>query len=66
MPHRLEVTVSALVPEFGLVYVRALDGAQFVLTPETPGLGLYGLRPGQPPECLISAGLPRVLSAKVK
>ena len=65
-PHRVSTRVYACVPEFELVYLRSTDGFQYVLTPDTAGLRLEDLQEGQEVECLVSGGLPRVVSATLK
>ena len=68
VPHgteRVVTVVFACVPEFELVYVRAPDGRQFALTPQTDGISLPTLREGQRVECIVTRRLSRVLSAEL-
>ena len=60
----VRTTVFALVPEFELVYVRDEAGAQYALTPKTPGVELKALHEGQVLVCTVTSRLPRVLSAQ--
>jgi hypothetical protein len=62
-PSRVIAWVFVCAHDFEVVYVRTADEIQYVLTPDTQGIDITTLREGQAVECLISAGLPRVLSA---
>lgn len=64
-PYRVVGRVHACIPEFELVYVRTADDIEYVLTPETEGVSVQDLQEGQKVDCVISGGLPRVLSAVV-
>ena len=64
-PRRITATVHACVLEFEVVYVRTHDEFQYALTPATEGVRLEELRVGQAIECVLSSGLPRVLTARV-
>jgi len=59
----VRTTVFALLPDFELVYVRDEAGAQYALTPKTPGVELKALQEGQALVCTVTSRLPRVLSA---
>ena len=65
VPFHVTARVHTCVPDFELVYVRDADGCSYALTPktETAGVRLEDFREGQTVDCLISAGLSRVLSA---
>lgn len=64
-PFHVTARVHACIPDFELVYVRADDGCSYALTPMTEmvGVRLVDFREGQTVDCLISAGLSKVLSA---
>jgi hypothetical protein len=48
-----------------LAYVRASEGTQYALAPDTAGVRLGELREGQSVECLLSDEVTRLLSAKL-
>lgn len=62
---RVVARVHVCAPDFELVFVRTSDDFQYALTPLTRGVRLESLREGQTLDCVISGGLPRVLSATV-
>jgi|WetSurMetagenome_2_1015567.scaffolds.fasta_scaffold32891_4 hypothetical protein len=62
-PCRITAKVYACAHEFEVVYPRTVDDFEYVLTPDTQGIDLLALREGDTVECVIVAGLPRVLSA---
>jgi hypothetical protein len=62
---RVVARVRFYAPDFELVFVRTSDDFQYALTPLTRGVRLEFLREGQTLDCVISGGLPRVLSATV-
>jgi hypothetical protein len=64
-PYRVVGRVHACFLEFDLVFVRSADDFQYVLTPETEGIRLSDLHEGESIDCVISAGLPRALSASL-
>ena len=61
----VDTVVFACVPEFELVYVRTKTERQYALTPETTGVSLSTLRPGQRVRCVVSHVTTRVFSATV-
>ena len=64
-PYCVVGQVHACVQEFELAFVRTADDFEYALTPDTKGIRLSDLQEGETIECLISAGLPRVLSASL-
>lgn len=62
-PYRVSARVVCCALEFDVVFVSSFDNFQYVLTSQAEGVDITTLREGQAVECLISAGLPRVLSA---
>ena len=62
----MSTRVHACIPAFELVYVRTPEALQFVLTPDTEGVRLEELAEGHAVECLVSSGLQRVLSTRLK
>jgi hypothetical protein len=61
----IDATVTALVPEFQLVYARDVEGFQYAVTTDTAGTPWSGLQVGQLVRLEVTPSPVRVLHVEV-